>query len=453
VESSNRHSKRIVKKLSKLYRRPDLPPCNKALDDWLTFLAQPTNTLDDPAHGPGSNSSSSPAHQGEMGPETYAAAPCGPLFVLCGGKSYWKQRPFFKAAAEQGRLIQRSEAIMQQHRVIHQTWKLSPSYYTQSDLDRISSTVTAALQHLQRTPLPPPALPPTAAYHLRLQLKGSAGSDAAEAAVVGAALAGTPAGAQPAIKPEPEAAMQELLSAWGAQVGPAARHLLDEALACGFPLPDEQQRHYFLLADQPFDAGELLSLHELKCSSMVATRFTSSERTRGGTTRDSFVCVRLGVSYVEHQYSSEAFPGFAAALLQLRDAVPGLADGTWDPSAAAAAAAAEAEAAAASSAVTPAAGAAAAAAARKLLLVLRCLREWEGKRVQQPKVPALLQLLLLFGEPRSCRCQAAADVIEVIDLVQQEEEEEANREMVAGGCTGHCHGNMMSQGHWRQNTA
>jgi hypothetical protein len=70
--------------------------------------------------------------------------------VLCGGKVYWKQRPFFQAAADQGRLIQRSQAVMEQHRVIHQSWNLSPSYYTQLDLDRISRAVTAGLERLQR---------------------------------------------------------------------------------------------------------------------------------------------------------------------------------------------------------------------------------------------------------------------------------------------------------------
>jgi hypothetical protein len=258
--------------------------------------------------------------------------------------------------------------------------------------------------------------------------------------------------------------MQELQAAWEAQAGPAARQLLAKANACGFPWPDEAQRQYFLLADLPFNAEELLSLHQKKCGSFIATRFISSEPTRRGTVRDSMRQVQLGVSYVEHKYSRESFPGLAERLLQLRDAVPGLAQGTWEPQTVAAGAAAGSPAAAAaggcstavaegvpvaaaaagggsasaaagcmSAAVAPAGSGSAAVsdgAANKLLLTLRCLEQWEGNSNRQPQPPAVLQLLL-FGAPRSC-CPPSG-VIEVVDLTQQEEEEEAAREMEAGG--------------------
>lgn len=89
---------------------------------------------------------------------------------------------------------------MQQHKLNHQFWQLTPRYYRQQDLDRFGSTVVTALAG---PPLPPPAVPSTAAYDLALMLRDSSVGSAVAAAAAPAGQAahssGTAAGAAAAL--------------------------------------------------------------------------------------------------------------------------------------------------------------------------------------------------------------------------------------------------------------
>jgi hypothetical protein len=72
-----------------------------------------------------------------------------------------------------------------------------------------------------------------------------------------------------------------------AEYGPAAVQLLQQAAAAGLYLPNEQQREYFKLADQPFDADELLRLYEHQLAPMTVVKAVEGRALRSGFVRQA----------------------------------------------------------------------------------------------------------------------------------------------------------------------
>ena len=203
--------------------------------------------------------------------------------------------------------------------------------------------------------------------------------------------------------------------------GPQTLALLQQAVAAGLGFPDKQQMDYFLLADDPFDGGQLLELFTAHLAPQLVTR-SVGRTNRSGAVREAVMTVPLGHSRVQHVYSSLA-PGFeqlTAALpeqqhlllLQQQQQPPAQKKRKLNNGSASAAAAA---------AIEPT------DAARRLLVALRCLLFWEGRRLQEQQLPLLLQLLL-FGGPTP----VAEGVVECVDLVSDEEDESLNRQLMQG---------------------
>jgi hypothetical protein len=203
--------------------------------------------------------------------------------------------------------------------------------------------------------------------------------------------------------------------------GAAALALLREATAAGFLFPCEQQMGYFVLADAPFAAGELLQLYQDNLApSFVATR-AIGRGNRSGVIREAQMGVPVKHSRFQHQY-----PRLAPGMLALRDAVPQLEARRPRPQhkrhkAAASGSSQKTDAAEAAALQTP--------AAARLLLALRALKRWEAQRITQPALPALLQLLL-FGGPR--RADPDDEVPEVVSLVSDEEDERLDQQLLEG---------------------
>jgi hypothetical protein len=209
-----------------------------------------------------------------------------------------------------------------------------------------------------------------------------------------------------------------------ATLGPLATKLRQQAEAAGIP-PNEQQRDYFLLADQPFDGPQLLKLYRDKLASRLDTQYrvlrngAVAERSSG----------RLGPSHVERVYPelAVAFDKLLASLeeahhqqqqqqQQQEQAAKKRKLCSHDTTAAAIAAAA----AAAAHEVSD--------AALKLLLALRCLLLWEGRQHREQQMLLLLQLLL-FGGP----APAVVGVVECIDLASRDNDESLNMQLMQGG--------------------
>lgn len=190
-----------------------------------------------------------------------------------------------------------------------------------------------------------------------------------------------------------------------AQHGPEARRLVRSGLqAQKLPgVPNQQQMVYFDLADIPFSAAELRALHEARLQPYIAERLSAAVN-RSGRCREQLVQVAVKQCRMEVHY-----PQLAPAILQLRDAVPGLLQQQQGKGA-----------------KVPALKDS--QAAKQLLLVLRCLQEWEKQRSAQPQVPLLLQLLL--GVEADA---VQAEVVEVVDLLSDEEDEQVEQQMLASG--------------------
>jgi hypothetical protein len=181
-------------------------------------------------------------------------------------------------------------------------------------------------------------------------------------------------------------------------LGRAAARLLHDHLSKKLlpGLPNEQQLQYYMLADEPFSAAELVQLH----SSYLAPKTVRTVPTdTGGAASSSRETRRASKSTrAEQQFPS----GLARGLLRLRDAVYVFKHTT-------------------STAAIPASAVPQNPAASKLLLALRCMHEWEGRMVQQQEPPMLLQLLLL-GKLQGGGGEG--DVVEIIDLAEGEERQE-----------------------------
>lgn len=182
-------------------------------------------------------------------------------------------------------------------------------------------------------------------------------------------------------------------SASAAVPGPAAMHLLQQAVDCGLYLPNQRQMDFFRLADQPFNSEELLRLYGLQLAPMHVLSNAEGSQSRGAYSR------------VQKNYKGQ--PGFASAMVALGAAVPQL-QVAWAYSQCSRKERQEVGSSAA--AVT------ASAAAKLLLLALRALQLSEGRQgVSETELPQLLQLLLFGGLQPGVQLEGVVEVIHMSD--------------------------------------